>query len=150
MKGLGLLRSILQGYYRQGRNLLSLSLFFLGSLLLSAGIVFPLWYFAVNQPRLYTRYCLILLAAGAGVGILLKVLRTRRRSRLARTKGSGLKGLFRIGRFLLRWVCAVLWLYFLFLAIRQGSLLRGILTGVAGFFLVGWLFFGLGHDSSRS
>jgi hypothetical protein len=64
-RGFGaLIQNILKGYYLKGRSLLSLVFFTLGSLALSAGIVYPLWYFAVNDSRAYTRFCLILLICG--------------------------------------------------------------------------------------
>ena len=130
-----LLKTILQGYLKSGRNFITVLLFLAVAGLVSLGIVYPLWLFATSHPRVYTLFCAFLLVAALVTWMFLRILSRQHdgnRGQNARDRGK------KIAR-------GLIILFLIYLTIRlfgMGLLMPGFISLILSLFLAGWLLYG--------
>lgn len=142
--------TIISGYYQKGKSLLVYALFIAAALFLSVAVVYPLWYFATENPRAYTYFCFVLAGLGLAAFIIHKSLQAKKREILPENLGQKVRRRrafwASLGKVLLTLIC----LYILFRQFSSGSVLRGIILAAVFFFLLGWLYFGKSSNGKKN
>lgn len=135
---INLLKGIGKVYCKIAKRIGSLIAFIAGAVILAAGIVFPVWYFAENHRHAYT---IVVLCAIAG-GILFLIIRNLIRNRSLREKGE--RG-SRLLRFLWQFFAVLLllgWIYLIVILLLSGltalsAVLMVLFLAAFGLFLHG-------------